>query len=113
MSESRFNAAEKTVARLDDVNLRYGKGRALANICLDVPAGCMVGLIGPDGVGKSSLLALIAGARKIQGGRIEVIADAFFRASRSCLKAWEKTFIRLCPFSITSISLPGFLAKTG
>jgi len=73
MSESRFNAAEKTVARLDDVNLRYGKVRALANICLDVPAGCMVGLIGPDGVGKSSLLALIAGARKIQGGRIEVL----------------------------------------
>ncbi len=33
----------------------------------------MVGLIGPDGVGKSSLLALIAGARKIQQGEIEVL----------------------------------------
>src|SRR5690606_37107287 len=29
---------------------------------------------GPDGVGKSSLLALIAGARRIQSGRIEVLA---------------------------------------
>ena len=28
----------------------------------------MVGLIGPDGVGKSSLLALIAGARAMQAG---------------------------------------------
>jgi len=33
----------------------------------------MVGLIGPDGVGKSSLLALLAGARKVQQGRVEVL----------------------------------------
>jgi ribosome-dependent ATPase len=33
----------------------------------------MVGLIGPDGVGKSSLLSLIAGARVIQDGRIEAL----------------------------------------
>ena len=33
----------------------------------------MVGLIGPDGVGKSSLLALVAGARAIQAGAIEVL----------------------------------------
>jgi ribosome-dependent ATPase len=43
----------------------------------------MVGLIGPDGVGKSSLLALVAGARRIQQGRVEVLggdmADAGFR----------------------------------
>src|SRR5208282_3388468 len=52
-------------------------------ITIDLPAGCMVGLIGPDGVGKSSLLALIAGARRIQQGRVEVLggdmADAGFR----------------------------------
>jgi ribosome-dependent ATPase len=43
----------------------------------------MVGLIGPDGVGKSSVLALVAGARKIQEGCVEVLggdmADADFR----------------------------------
>src|SRR5208282_5466648 len=52
-------------------------------ITLDLPAGCMVGLIGPDGVGKSSLMALVAGARRIQQGRVEVLggdlADAGFR----------------------------------
>ena len=42
-------------------------------VSLDIPAGCMAGLIGPDGVGKSSLLALIAGARKIQAGQVEVL----------------------------------------
>ena len=71
------------MAHLADVGLRYGKTVALDAITLDLPAGCMVGLIGPDGVGKSSLLALIAGARRIQEGRVEVLggdmADAGFR----------------------------------
>lgn len=61
------------VVRLDDVRLRYGEVDALDGIDLQIPAGCMVGLIGPDGVGKSSLLALISGARKIQQGQIEVL----------------------------------------
>ncbi|MDD5304657.1 MAG: ribosome-associated ATPase/putative transporter RbbA [Elusimicrobia bacterium] len=55
------------------VGLRYGKVRALDDVSLDVPAGVMAGLIGPDGVGKSSLLSLIAGARRIQSGRIETL----------------------------------------
>lgn len=61
------------VARLSDVGLQYRKVRALDAVGLEVPAGCMAGLIGPDGVGKSSLLSLIAGARAIQAGRVEVL----------------------------------------
>jgi ABC-type branched-subunit amino acid transport system ATPase component len=52
------------VAQLRDVRLRYGKTTALDSVSLDIPAGCIVGLIGPDGVGKSSLLSLIAGLHK-------------------------------------------------
>ena len=63
----------EAVVRLTDVALRYGDTHALAGITLDIPAGRMVGLIGPDGVGKSSLLALIAGARIIQHGQVEVL----------------------------------------
>ena len=65
------------VARLHDVGLLYGDTRALDAVSLEVPAGCMVGIIGPDGVGKSSLLALIAGARAIQAGRIDVLGADF------------------------------------
>jgi len=61
------------VARLMDVSLRYGKTVALAGITLDIPAGRMVGLIGPDGVGKSSLLSLLAGARAVQQGKVEAL----------------------------------------
>ena len=63
------------VVRLQDVRLHYGKAQALAGVTLDVPAGCMVGLIGPDGVGKSSLLSLIAGARAVQAGSVQVLGD--------------------------------------
>lgn len=61
------------VVRLSGVGLRYGATRALEAIDLTLPARQMVGLIGPDGVGKSSLLALIAGARRIQAGSVEVL----------------------------------------
>ena len=74
---------QAAAARLTNVTLRYGKTVALNAVNLDVPAGCMVGLIGPDGVGKSSVLSLIAGSRRIQEGHVEVlggdIADAGFR----------------------------------
>ncbi len=61
------------VVRLTDVSLSYGKTHALDALALTLPAGRMVGLIGPDGVGKSSLFSLIAGARQIQEGRVEVL----------------------------------------
>ena len=61
------------VARLEEVSLRYKKTTALESVTLDIPAGCLVGLIGPDGVGKSSLLALVAGARAIRQGRVHVL----------------------------------------
>ncbi|RSC21415.1 ABC transporter ATP-binding protein/permease [Agrobacterium sp. FDAARGOS_525] len=61
-----------SVARLQAVSLSYGKVKALDDVNLDIPSGVMVGLIGPDGVGKSSLLSLVAGARVVQAGHVEV-----------------------------------------
>ena len=61
------------IVRVTDISLSYGKTQALEAISLEIPAGCMVGLIGPDGVGKSSLFSLISGARAIQTGKIEVL----------------------------------------
>ncbi|MFN3987298.1 MAG: ribosome-associated ATPase/putative transporter RbbA [Rhodocyclaceae bacterium] len=68
------------IARLAGVSLHYGGVAAVAEVDLDIPAGCMAGFIGPDGVGKSSLLALVAGARRIQRGRVEVFGGDMARA---------------------------------
>ena len=61
------------VVRLQAVALHYGKTLALDSVDLDIPAGRMVGLIGPDGVGKSSLLSLVAGARAVQQGSVHAL----------------------------------------
>ncbi|WP_278378257.1 ribosome-associated ATPase/putative transporter RbbA [Stutzerimonas kunmingensis] len=68
-----MNQSPDPVAEISGVSLQYGKTRALDDLSLSLPARCMVGLIGPDGVGKSSLLALIAGARKLQQGHVQVL----------------------------------------
>lgn len=77
--------AAPSVARLLRVAQSYGGLVALAGIDLEIPKGIMVGLIGPDGVGKSTLLGLIAGVRRIQSGSVEVLggdmADAAHRSA--------------------------------
>ena len=56
-----------------NLSLNYGKVVGLDNVSLDIPARKVVGLIGPDGVGKSTLLSLITGAHAMQGGELEVL----------------------------------------
>jgi ribosome-dependent ATPase len=80
-----MNETPDAVARLAEVAHRYGRSVALDGVTLAVPAGRVVGLIGPDGVGKSTLLAILAGAREIQAGQVEVLGgdmtDAAHRAA--------------------------------
>jgi ribosome-dependent ATPase len=62
--------------RIRDLRHAYGKTTAIDNVTLDIAPGQMVGVIGPDGVGKSTLLGLVAGARRLQGGMIEVLGGS-------------------------------------
>jgi len=65
--------SHQKAASLEGVTHRYGKTVALDSVTLEIPGGCMAGLIGPDGVGKSTLLGLIAGVRKIQTGEVRAL----------------------------------------
>ncbi|OCF98616.1 multidrug ABC transporter ATP-binding protein [Gilliamella apicola] len=64
---------EDAVVNVSNVTLHYKKTCALKDVSIAIPPRCMVGLIGPDGVGKSSLLSLIAGAHVIQEGLVYVL----------------------------------------
>lgn len=64
------NQSPDCVAELVSVRHMYGEAVALDDVTLRIPSGRMIGLIGPDGVGKSTLLALISGVRKIQQGDV-------------------------------------------
>lgn len=61
------------VASARKVTHLFGKTIALDGVDLDIPAGRMVGLIGPDGVGKSTFMGLIAGSKRIQSGSVSVL----------------------------------------
>ena len=76
------------VARLIDVSLKIKRVVALDAVTLDIPSAKIVGLLGPDGVGKSSLLSLVAGARAIQNGRVHVLGGDMANSGhreKSCL----------------------------
>lgn len=66
-------ASPEAVVQFEDVSHRYGQAIAADKVNLSIPAGKTVGFIGPDGVGKSTWLGLIAGARQIQGGKVRVL----------------------------------------
>ena len=71
-----MTGASPWAARVRGLHHRYRRVRALEALDLDVPGGCLAGLVGPDGVGKSTLLGLLAGARRIQTGEVEVLGDS-------------------------------------
>ena len=74
------------VARITNLSHKYGKVLALDNINLEIPKGKMVGLIGPDGVGKSTLLAILSGTKIIQEGKVEVLnSDISIQKSRDII----------------------------
>jgi ribosome-dependent ATPase len=67
---------------------RYGSVNALSDVSLAIAPGTATALVGPDGVGKSTLLALIAGVRRLQSGSILTLGgDVARRAHRDRIMA--------------------------
>src|SRR5262250_587898 len=86
------SSGQEWVVELTNINQHYGKAVALDNVSLKIPAGKMIGLIGPDGVGKSTLLGIASGVRRLQSGHAQVLGgnidDAGFRNSVSAQIAY-------------------------
>ena len=45
---------------------------ALENVSAEIPAGCVTGLVGPDGAGKTTLMRLMAGLLRPSAGTLQV-----------------------------------------
>jgi ABC-2 type transport system ATP-binding protein len=61
---------------LERVEKRFGAKRAVADLSLRVPAGCICGFLGPNGAGKTTTLRLIMGIFYPDAGRLEVLGQA-------------------------------------
>jgi ribosome-dependent ATPase len=83
-----MSPAEPIAVAINGVAHRYGKVTALADIGLSIRAGSATALVGPDGVGKSTLLALVAGVRRLQSGSIHTLGgNIASRAHRDAIMA--------------------------
>ena len=63
--------------KLENVNINYGKKRVLSDISFTADKGQLIGLLGLNGSGKSSLLTVIAGLRKPQSGTITLDGTSY------------------------------------
>ncbi len=52
---------------------KHYKGFSLENLNLDLPAGCVLGLVGENGAGKSTTIRLTMDARERDGGTVTVL----------------------------------------
>jgi ABC-type branched-subunit amino acid transport system ATPase component len=90
------------IAQLQNVTQRYKRAVALDDVTVALPSGCMVGLIGPDGVGKSTLLSMrparavcnrAASSCSAVIWRMPATATRFVRMSLSCRRGSARIFI--------------------
>ena len=62
-----------SVVRAQGLGKRYGRRWALSECTLDIPVGRVVGLVGPNAAGKTTLLRLAVGQLAPAAGEIEVL----------------------------------------
>jgi ABC-2 type transport system ATP-binding protein len=63
---------EETIC-IENVSKKYGKKAVLNNISLTIPKGRIYGIIGPSGAGKTTLVKMMVGMEKADGGGITVL----------------------------------------
>ena len=73
----------ETVIAVAGLTVRYGAAVAVRGLDLEVRAGEVVGLIGPDGAGKSSTLRVIGGLQRPAAGAVTVLGRDAWRHRRA------------------------------
>lgn len=77
MSEAARREGGGTIA-IEHIVKRFGHNQVLSGVGLNVPPGCLYGLIGPGASGKSVLLKIVAGLVRPEGGRVVVEGNDIF-----------------------------------
>ena len=61
-----------TVIQTDGLTKRYGRILAVDGLSLNVPRGCIFGLLGPNGSGKTTLMSMLLGLVRPTAGRFSL-----------------------------------------
>ena len=65
--------------KIENLSVDYGKNSVLRDICLQIPEGEVLGIIGPNGGGKTTLLKSVLGIVKPKSGSIQVLGGSASR----------------------------------
>ncbi|MFZ0070156.1 MAG: ABC transporter ATP-binding protein [Xanthobacteraceae bacterium] len=94
-------SADKTALQVGDVTKRFGGLIAVQNLSFALAENEVLGLIGPNGSGKTTMMNLISGALRPTSGEIRLYGDdiAGVGASRIANKGIARTFqlVRMLP----------------
>lgn len=109
--------AEQFALEFRRFNLSYGENRVLREINLAIPTGACVGIIGPNGSGKTSLLRSVVGLNRPTSGEVLVDGHAPGRSWRKQqqvgyvpqLKSIDRDF----PISVYEVVLQGRIGRLG
>jgi iron complex transport system ATP-binding protein len=85
---------------IENLSYQYRKNKVLDGISLQIPAQGKVGLLGPNGCGKTTLLKLLCGLIKPNAGKIEFNGVSLCRHSRDQLASNVGLMMQHAPTSL-------------
>ncbi|WP_096271055.1 metal ABC transporter ATP-binding protein [Paucisalibacillus globulus] len=106
-----------SIISLQDINFSYENKTILHHINFEIPKGAFVGLLGPNGGGKTTLIKIILGMSKPDSGRLTL-----FDKSLEEFKDWNKigfvsqksnSFNKGFPASVYEVVSSGLTSKVG
>ncbi len=102
----------QTLIKLDKISAAYGSQVVLHDISLDLSANQVLGIAGPNGGGKTTLVKIVLGLLKPLSGEI-----AFFRGGKACSHLsmgylpQQNTFDHSFPVTVKEVVLSGVLGS--
>ncbi|UOQ48180.1 metal ABC transporter ATP-binding protein [Gracilibacillus caseinilyticus] len=107
----------KTIVEMSDVSFYYGDRQALSHIDFSIQQGDFIGLIGPNGGGKTTLIKLLLGLVKPTNGKIELFDQPIrkFKEKNKIGYVSQKanSFNRGFPATVEEVVTAGLTSKLG
>lgn len=94
---------------IEGLTVRYGQTTALSNVCMDVEEGAFLGIIGPNGGGKTTLIKAILGLVPRESGTIEVFGKEKGAGSAMGYVPQFSAVDRGFPISVNEVVMTAFL----
>lgn len=108
---SNLNENKQNAIHIENLSVYYGQTPAIKGVCLDVRDGEYLGIIGPNGGGKSTLLKAVLGLVPISSGIVTVYGDSVKNRDFIGYVPQFAALNRRFPISLFEVVLTGRLKK--